>query len=233
MARQEQLLPFAREVVDVPVSDEMSESFLAYSLSVITARAIPDVRDGLKPVQRRILYSMLDMGLRPANPHRKCARVVAIIATRAGLTWTSDMDADLEGDVELRDLGPNSEALFEQLGLTKVDTELTNTLPQRVLAGMYHEFPSGNMEILRSQSEPWRVTLIDTGQETMTGGRIGRVLPLLQGEEAFHLTYGDGVGNVDITALTAFHKAHAGNWAVPARRNPQAVSASKTQQKSR
>lgn len=76
MARQEQLLPFAREVVDVPVSEEMSESFLAYSLSVITARAIPDVRDGLKPVQRRILYSMLEMGLRPTNPHRKCARVV-------------------------------------------------------------------------------------------------------------------------------------------------------------
>jgi DNA gyrase subunit A len=76
MARQEQLLPFAREVVDVPVSDEMSESFLAYSLSVITARAIPDVRDGLKPVQRRILYSMLEMGLRPTSPHRKCARVV-------------------------------------------------------------------------------------------------------------------------------------------------------------
>ncbi len=76
MARQEQLLPFAREVVDVPVADEMSESFLAYSLSVITARAIPDVRDGLKPVQRRILYSMLEMGLRPNTPHRKCARVV-------------------------------------------------------------------------------------------------------------------------------------------------------------
>ena len=76
MARQDQLLPFAREVVDVPVADEMSESFLAYSLSVITARAIPDVRDGLKPVQRRILYSMLEMGLRPTNPHRKCARVV-------------------------------------------------------------------------------------------------------------------------------------------------------------
>lgn len=70
------------------------------------------------------------------------------------------------------------------------------------------DLSSGNMEILRNQSEPWRVTLIDTGQETMTGGRIGRVLPLLQGEEAFHLTYGDGVGNVDITALTAFHKAH-------------------------
>jgi DNA gyrase subunit A len=67
---------FAREVVDVAVTAEMSESFLAYSLSVITARAIPDVRDGLKPVQRRILYSMHQMGLRPDRPHRKCAHVV-------------------------------------------------------------------------------------------------------------------------------------------------------------
>ncbi len=71
-----QELTYAREVVDVPVVDELSESFLAYSLSVITARAIPDVRDGLKPVQRRILYSMLQMGLRPGSPHRKSARVV-------------------------------------------------------------------------------------------------------------------------------------------------------------
>ena len=56
--------------------EELSESFLAYSLSVITSRAIPDARDGLKPVQRRILYSMLRMGLRADSPHRKCARVV-------------------------------------------------------------------------------------------------------------------------------------------------------------
>ncbi len=67
---------FAREILDVPVADELGESFLAYSLSVITSRAIPDVRDGLKPVQRRILYSMLRMGLRPDRPHRKCAHVV-------------------------------------------------------------------------------------------------------------------------------------------------------------
>ena len=67
---------FAREVVDVPVAEELGESFLAYSLSVITSRAIPDVRDGLKPVQRRILYSMYRMGLRPDRPHRKCAHVV-------------------------------------------------------------------------------------------------------------------------------------------------------------
>lgn len=79
---QEKLIPdddhssFASGVVRAPLAEEISESFLAYSLSVITARAIPDVRDGLKPVQRRILYSMLRMGLRPDAPHRKCARVV-------------------------------------------------------------------------------------------------------------------------------------------------------------
>ena len=80
MNKQQKLLPdetnFAKEIVGVPVEDEMQESFLAYSLSVITSRAIPDVKDGLKPVQRRILYAMLRMGLRPENPHRKSARGV-------------------------------------------------------------------------------------------------------------------------------------------------------------
>ena len=78
MPRQTQLFDgeFAREVIEVPVSSELGESFLAYSLSVITSRAIPDVRDGLKPVQRRILHAMSHMGLRPDRPHRKCAGVV-------------------------------------------------------------------------------------------------------------------------------------------------------------
>ncbi len=78
MPRQTQLFDgeFAREVIEVPVSSELGESFLAYSLSVITSRAIPDVRDGLKPVQRRILHAMSNMGLRPDRPHRKCAGVV-------------------------------------------------------------------------------------------------------------------------------------------------------------
>ena len=77
MPRQDSLFTdFAREVVDVPVTEELGDSFLAYSLSVITARAIPDVRDGLKPVQRRILHAMSSMGLRPDRPHRKSAGVV-------------------------------------------------------------------------------------------------------------------------------------------------------------
>ena len=80
MTEQQELLPkdegFARDIVEVSVAEEMRESFLAYSLSVITSRAIPDVRDGLKPVQRRILYAMLRMGIRADTPHRKSARVV-------------------------------------------------------------------------------------------------------------------------------------------------------------
>lgn len=82
MASQGELVPFAREIVDVAVDDELGESFLAYSLSVITSRAIPDVRDGLKPVQRRILYSMREMGLRPDRPHRKCAHVVGDVMAK-------------------------------------------------------------------------------------------------------------------------------------------------------
>jgi DNA gyrase subunit A len=60
----------------IEIQEEMERSFLEYSMSVITARALPDVRDGLKPVQRRILYTMFDQGLRPDRPHVKCAEVV-------------------------------------------------------------------------------------------------------------------------------------------------------------
>ncbi|MFI0407915.1 DNA topoisomerase (ATP-hydrolyzing) subunit A [Actinomadura sp. 3N508] len=67
---------FEENIVDVDVSDEMRGSYLEYALSVIYQRALPDVRDGLKPVQRRILYSMNEMGLRPDRGHVKCARVV-------------------------------------------------------------------------------------------------------------------------------------------------------------
>jgi len=60
----------------VEIQFEMERSFLEYSMSVIVSRALPDVRDGLKPVHRRILYSMLERGLRPDRPHQKCAKVV-------------------------------------------------------------------------------------------------------------------------------------------------------------
>ncbi len=60
----------------VNVEDEMRESYLSYAMSVIASRALPDVRDGLKPVQRRILYAMREMGMTPDKQHRKCAGIV-------------------------------------------------------------------------------------------------------------------------------------------------------------
>jgi DNA gyrase subunit A len=60
----------------VNVEDEMKESYLSYAMSVIASRALPDVRDGLKPVQRRILYAMRDMGFDPTKQHRKCAGII-------------------------------------------------------------------------------------------------------------------------------------------------------------
>jgi glucose-1-phosphate cytidylyltransferase len=60
----------------------------------------------------------------------------------------------------------------------------------------------------RTSSEPWRVTLVDTGVETMTGGRLRRVLPFVEKEEMFCFTYGDGVADVNVTELIQFHQRH-------------------------
>src|ERR1700747_639344 len=63
-------------ITDVSFKDEISERYLAYALSTITARSLPDVRDGLKPVHRRLLYAMLQLKLDPKSGFKKCARVV-------------------------------------------------------------------------------------------------------------------------------------------------------------
>ncbi|MGB3314455.1 MAG: glucose-1-phosphate cytidylyltransferase [Albidovulum sp.] len=75
-------------------------------------------------------------------------------------------------------------------------------------ADVTFDLRKGTTEVINNQSEPWRVTLIDTGQESMTGGRLRRVMPYLKDEEAFCMTYGDGVGNIDVSRSIAFHKAH-------------------------
>lgn len=72
------------------------------------------------------------------------------------------------------------------------------------------------MEVHRETAEPWRVTLVDTGDNTMTGGRLKRVLPHVANEEMFALTYGDGVSDIDITQEIAFHKAHGRECTVAA-----------------
>ncbi|MHA7208228.1 DNA gyrase/topoisomerase IV subunit A [Arthrobacter sp. MDT1-65] len=79
MARRQNSAPpedYTEKIIDIDVKAEMEDSFLEYAYSVIYSRALPDARDGLKPVQRRILYMMTDMGLRPDRGHVKSARVV-------------------------------------------------------------------------------------------------------------------------------------------------------------
>ena len=63
-------------VVDVDIEKEMKKSYLEYAMSVIVARALPDVRDGLKPVHRRIIYAMQGLGLLPDKPYKKSSRLV-------------------------------------------------------------------------------------------------------------------------------------------------------------
>ncbi|MEE5991900.1 MAG: DNA gyrase subunit A [Oscillospiraceae bacterium] len=72
----------AHKVIPVDVADEMHDSFLAYAMSVIISRALPDVRDGLKPVHRRIIYTMHENGLTPDQPYRKCADTVGAVLGR-------------------------------------------------------------------------------------------------------------------------------------------------------
>ncbi|MDK9718272.1 MAG: glucose-1-phosphate cytidylyltransferase [Trichlorobacter sp.] len=67
---------------------------------------------------------------------------------------------------------------------------------------------NNQMEVHQQNAEPWRVTLVDTGDETLTGGRLKRIASYLEGEEAFCFTYGDGVADIDISAEIYFHQKH-------------------------
>src|SRR5437868_171514 len=67
--------PTPENLTDLPIAEEMQDSYLRYAMSVIMARALPDVRDGLKPSQRRILVAMNDLNLGPRSGHRKCAKI--------------------------------------------------------------------------------------------------------------------------------------------------------------
>ena len=70
------------------------------------------------------------------------------------------------------------------------------------------DMQSNRMEVHQSVAEPWRITLVDTGDNTGTGGRLKRIAPYVEGDEAFCMTYGDGVGDVDISATLSFHRSH-------------------------
>ncbi len=83
----------ANPIEPISLSEAAQDRYLNYSLSVITSRALPDVRDGLKPVQRRILYTMDQQGLNSTAKHRKCASVVGdvMVSTIRTVTWPFTM----------------------------------------------------------------------------------------------------------------------------------------------
>ena len=70
------------------------------------------------------------------------------------------------------------------------------------------DMSSNHMEVHHKKAEPWRVTLVDTGDETLTGGRLKRIANYVLDDDAFCFTYGDGVSDVNITQLIAYHRAH-------------------------
>ena len=82
------------------------------------------------------------------------------------------------------------------------------------------DLAANEMHVHHRKAEPWKVTLVDTGEDTMTGGRLKRVADYVAGEKAFCFTYGDGVSDIDIGALLAFHGAHGRRATVTAVQPP-------------
>jgi glucose-1-phosphate cytidylyltransferase len=79
---------------------------------------------------------------------------------------------------------------------------------------------NNTMEVHQERAEPWTVTLVDTGENSMTGGRLGRVSKYLKNEDAFCFTYGDGVSDIDISKLIKFHKEHGKDATLSATYSP-------------
>jgi glucose-1-phosphate cytidylyltransferase len=88
------------------------------------------------------------------------------------------------------------------------------------LSDVTFDMSNNRMEVHQQHSEPWKVTLVDTGENTMTGGRVKRVVEYVRDEETFCLTYGDGVSDVNISELIAFHKSQNVMATLVATRSP-------------
>ena len=105
-------------VQQVDIDDEMRDAYLYYAMSVIVARALPDVRDGLKPVHRRILYAMRDMGIRANSSHKKSARIVGKVLGKYhphGDAAVYDAMARMAQDFSMRYMMVNGQGNFSAI----------------------------------------------------------------------------------------------------------------------
>jgi glucose-1-phosphate cytidylyltransferase len=82
------------------------------------------------------------------------------------------------------------------------------------------DIQKNSIQVHQNKSEPWRVTMVDTGENTMTGGRLQRVYDYIKNDEAFCFTYGDGLGDINISSLIKFHKKHGKQATLTATRPP-------------
>jgi glucose-1-phosphate cytidylyltransferase len=82
------------------------------------------------------------------------------------------------------------------------------------------DIAENRMEVHRERAEPWRVTLVDTGDETLTGGRLRRIAEYVAGDDAFCMTYGDGLADINVTSLIGFHRSHGRQATVTAVKPP-------------
>ena len=89
-------------VIPTDYAEVMQKSYIDYAMSVIISRALPDVRDGLKPVQRRTLYDMYELGIRYDRPYRKCARIVGDTMGKYHPHGDSSISTDMETSVPSR-----------------------------------------------------------------------------------------------------------------------------------
>src|SRR6187200_430563 len=142
------------------LEQEMRSSYLDYAMSVIVGRALPDVRDGLKPVHRRVLYAMHDIGLQPTRPYRKCAFIVGEVMGKyhphddpaAAMRYTearlgrlaTEMLRDIDADTV--DFGPNyDESTQEPLVLPARFPNLLVNGTSGIAVGMATNIPPHNL----------------------------------------------------------------------------------------
>jgi len=217
-------------IKQVKIEDEMKSSYLDYAMSVIVSRALPDARDGLKPVQRRILYALNDMGLRHDTPRKKSARIVGLVDgqgnfgsvdndppaamryTEARLTRiASEMLADIDKDTV--DFSPNfDDSLVEPVVLPSKLPNLLLNGAAGIAVGMATNIPPHNLGELcngiRCLIENPDATIDDLielipGPDFPTGG-------IIEGLEGIRSAYTTGHGRMVIRARTHIEEASRG-----------------------
>src|SRR5208282_2799919 len=126
--------PGALNIQPVNIEEEMRRSYLDYAMSVIIGRALPDVKDGLKPVHRRILYTMQQMGLQPNKATRKCARIVYDALVRLAQPWSLRYPLIFgQGNFGSVDGDPPAADRYTEAKLAQVSTALLEDLDKETV----------------------------------------------------------------------------------------------------